>query len=137
MKHYGVPLVALLALSFILSCWSSNYQVYTGPPPRTTPLDSATTGAGGYQLSSLPESLTVDFLVPDNGPCSVKVDFHDSLTRLVRRIVDSVYAPGKYSITWDKKDSAGALISEGHYFYKFLICGKEYTRSLDYRRRWR
>lgn len=123
-----------LTAVWLLACCGSNYQVYTGPPPRTAPLDDK--GAGPYQPTELPKVLIVDFDVPGNDPCSVRVELRNPGTKLVRTIVDSVYSPGKHSIEWDRKDSSGVVIREGLYYYQFHICGKSSTLRLDYRRRW-
>jgi len=123
-----------LTAVWLLACCASNYQVHTGPPPREAPLDDK--GAGPYQPLELPKSLTVDFEVPGNDPCSVRVELRNSGIKLVRTIVDSVYSPGRYSIEWDRTDSSGVVIREGLYFYQYHICGKTSTLRLDYRRRW-
>jgi hypothetical protein len=109
--------------------------VYTGPPPRTVPLDS--TGAEGYHLTYLPGTLTVEFRVPGEEPCSVRVELRNSGTQLERVLVDSVYSPGEYFHNWSRKDEKGEVLRPGLYYYKFYICGKPSTLKLDYRQRYR
>jgi hypothetical protein len=138
MKHnrFG-SLLILLSIALLSSCWSDNSVIYTGPPPRTTPLDSAAlVGADEYSLSRLPKTLEFDFRVDGDQPCSVKVELRDSGTRLVRRLIDSVYSPGLHKITWDATDSNKVRIRPSFYYYKMYICGKSSTRQLDYRRHW-
>lgn len=119
---------------FFLSCAaSSNTNTYTGPPPRTGPLVNDT--SYHQKLSDLPDSLQVDFEVPGNEPCSVRVELHNSATRLVRTVVDSVYSPGKYSLKWNKKDSAGQTIRQGLYYYKYYVCRDSFVRRMEYRAR--
>jgi len=136
MRSFILLGIGVLIASLIISCWSSNTEVYTGPPPRATPLDSIVAEADKWEMVPLPDSLTAEFRVPGDRPCSVKVEFRDVGTRLVRTIIDTVYSPGEYSITWDKKDSVGVPIKEGRYYYQFHICGKSSTQSVRYFRQW-
>nr|MBN2276843.1 hypothetical protein [candidate division Zixibacteria bacterium] len=133
-RFLPVALIIVLGLVFTGCLWSSNTATHTGPPPRTAPLDTA--GSDSYHLSYLPESLTVEFTVPGNKPCPVKVNLHKTPRQIIRVIVDSVFAPGKYAISWDKKDSAGGRLPQGLYYYHYYICDSSYTQSLDYRRHW-
>jgi len=114
--------------------WSSNTTTYTAPPPREPATDSS--GADGYHLTYLPESLLVEFEVPGDKPCSVRVELHKTPRAVIRMVVDSVFDPGQYSIKWDKLDSAGNRLSQGLYYYHYFICDKNYTKKLDYRRHW-
>ena len=136
MKIIARLFLFVLPALLLAACWSSNKAVHTGPPPRTTPIESDTTGAGPYRLSEVPESLSVDFTVPGDTACPVRIEFRNSGTKLVRVLADSVYAPGTYNITWDRTDSSGVLISFGLYYYKFYICEKTSTLKVDYRRHW-
>jgi hypothetical protein len=136
MKRFAGILLPLVLAALLSACWSSNTAVYTGPPARTTPLEADTTGAGPYHLSDVPDSLSVDFVVPGDTACPVRIEFRNAGTKLVRVLADSIYAPGKYNITWDRTDSSGVLISFGFYYYKFYICDKTSTLKVDYRRHW-
>jgi flagellar hook assembly protein FlgD len=121
----------------LVSCWSSNSVTYTGPPPRTAPLDStATLGADGYQLSKLPKKLAIDFQVKGDEPCSVKIELRNSGTKLVRVLIDSIYSPGSHTLRWEALDGNKMRLKEGYYYYKKYICGKPSTLKLDYRRHW-
>jgi len=136
MKEILRIILVLCLFGLIVSCWSNNNAVYTGPPPRTTPLD--TTGAEGYKWSRLPESLFVEFVVNENkGSCPVRVEVHNSGTRLVRVVIDSVYSSGSYKLLWDRLDSAGVLLQPGKYYYQYSICDSIYTYSFDFRRQLR
>jgi hypothetical protein len=129
--------MALITTVLVLSCSGSNRQVFTGPPPRTTPLDSVKAGVEPYKLGDLPDSLSFSFTVPGDTACPVVVELHDSGTRLLRTLIDSVYSPGTYGLTWDKKDSTGNFIREQRfYYYQFIICGDSSTLKFDYRRQW-
>jgi hypothetical protein len=119
----------------LLTCGHSNQMTYTGPPPRTTPLD--TTGAGHRKSSLPPKILTVDFEVPGADSCRVKIEVHNSSKKLIRDIVDSAYAPGKYSINWIAKSNDSVFFDDGVYYYQFDICGRVFTRTLRYRSIWK
>jgi len=132
-KISGIFILSLIAV-VLVSCFGKNYDTYTGPPPREGPLEGE--GAGGYQLSSLPESLAVEFVVPEGAPCSVKVELRNLGTKLVRTVIDSVYSPGAYKLWWDRLDSAGVRIRPKLYYYKYYICDSSYTERMDYRYHW-
>jgi len=127
-------ILGLIAAS-MLACFSGDTRVYTGPPPRTTPLDSGLTGGPGRKLVPLPDSLTYGFAVPGQQPCSVRVEFYTVANNLVRVLLDSVYAPGQYNMKWAARDSTGQKLKERRYFYKYIICGKETTQRINYRRK--
>jgi len=124
----------MLVMVILVSCFSNKYETYTGPPPREIPLEGD--GADGYQLSSLPDSLLIEFAVHGDKPCPVKVELRNLGTRLVRLIIDSVYSPGSYKIYWDRLDSNGVRIRPALYYYKHYICDSSFTQKLDYRYHW-
>lgn len=133
MKELMRLIIVLACFGMLLSCWSDNSAVYTGPPPRTSPLD--TVGADPYKWAPLPESLFVEFgVAEDKGPCPVRVELRNSGTRLVRVIIDSVFASGSYKLQWDRLDSNGVLISPGMYFYQYSVCDSLFTYKMDFRR---
>jgi len=133
MKELLRLIFVLFLFGLLLSCWSSNTTIYTGPPSRTSPLD--TTGAPPYEWSHLPESLFVEFTVAeDKGSCPVRVELHNSGTRLVRVIIDSIFASGSYKLQWDRLDSSGVLLRPGLYYYQYSICDSVFTYRLDFRR---
>lgn len=134
MKQFTGILILVLTTAILASCFSKNHEIYTGPPPREGPL--VDNDAGGYRLSKLPDTLFVEFEIPGEQPCPVKVTLHNLGTRLVRRIIDSVYAPGSYKMVWDKLDSNGVRIRPALYYYQYSICDSVYTQRLDFRYHW-
>ncbi|MEP7029221.1 MAG: FG-GAP-like repeat-containing protein, partial [Candidatus Eisenbacteria bacterium] len=46
--------------------------------------------------------------------------FFDVRGRVVRTLVDQVVPPGRYQVTWDGKDDAGARVGSGVYFYEYV-----------------
>jgi hypothetical protein len=132
MKELLRLIFVLLLFSLLVSCWSNNRATYTGPPPRTSPLD--TTGADPYYWAPLPGTLYVEFAVAeDKDSCPVRIELHNTGTRLVRVIIDSVFASGEYKLRWDRLDSAGVLISPALYYYQYSICDSVYTYRMDFR----
>jgi len=116
-------------------CWSHKTQVYTGPPPAEPGDPEKDTGAGGPYWIPPPKILSVTFTVPGTEPCSARVTLLNVDNRPVRRIIDSVYAPGDYDIVWNKLDSAGRTIDEGWYYYHYEVCDSVWNKVLKYRRR--
>ncbi len=134
MKNIPAIFIFCLIANVLLSCFSKNHDIYTGPPPREGPL--VDNDPGGYRLSKLPDSLFVEFIVSGDQPCPVKVSLHNLGTRLVRSIIDTTYSPGSYKITWDKLDSNGVRIRPALYYYQYKICDSVYTQRLDFRYHW-
>ncbi|MFC1511641.1 FlgD immunoglobulin-like domain containing protein [Candidatus Latescibacterota bacterium] len=58
---------------------------------------------------------SISFSVPSNG--LVKVTIYDILGREVRTLVNGAYTAGTYSVVWDARDTRGAQVSAGVYFY--------------------
>ena len=54
----------------------------------------------------------------------VNISIYDVSGRLVRTLVDEFKVGGDYRIAWDGKDSHGAPVSTGVYFYR-LIAGED------------
>lgn len=137
----ALRIIALVILAAaVLSCGSAkNKAVYTGPPSREVPLDSVgNAGAGPYRLGPFPEQFAVEFYVPGEKPCSVKIDFYSSAHKLIHHLADSVYAPGSHKILWDNDDGTGHRIPERiTYYYKIKVCDRTYTDGFFYRREYR
>jgi hypothetical protein len=132
-----LSVIAFVVLTgFGLSGCPSQYGTYTGPPPRTEPLDSIKGDAGGYHWSKAPDSVEVKFAVTHKEPCRVKITVHRTITKPVTTVVDSVYAPGEYTIWYNLTDSNGIKLGRRYFFYKFDICDSVYTYRLDNRIRY-
>ena len=123
-----------------MSCGSSkNKSIYTGPPAREIPLDSVkNSNAGPYRLEPMADSFAVEFNVPGEEPCSVKIDFYNSAHKLIHHLADSVFAPGSHKVIWDNDDGTGKRIPERiTYYYKIKVCDRTYTQGFFYRRGYR
>jgi hypothetical protein len=125
-------IIIVVFAGLMCACWSSNYTIHTGPPPRTTPLDSAKKPIGTIYVQP-PDSLDVSFEVPGDTVCPVMIKLKNIATQTVRVIVDSAYSPGRYTVRWDAADSSGAKLKKQLYFYKFYICDQTRTLRMDYR----
>ena len=131
MRFISFILIILFA-GLMCACWSSNYSKHTGPPPRTTSLDSAKRPIGSIYVQP-PDTLEVSFEVPGDTLCPVRIELKNVSTQTVRVVVDSIYSPGKHAFKWFAADSTGAKLQKQLYYYKFYICDKARTLRMDYR----
>jgi hypothetical protein len=58
----------------------------------------------------------------------VRVAIHDSAGRLVRVLEDGDLPPGRYSRSWDGRDSVGRAVPSGLYFYSAESSGQRVVR---------
>ncbi|MFQ5650561.1 MAG: cohesin domain-containing protein [bacterium] len=70
--------------------------------------------AQNYPNPFNPET-AIQFSVPVAG--RVQVIIYNSLGRAVRELVNSEYAPGTHSVTWDGRDDSGQAAASGIYLY--------------------
>ena len=54
----------------------------------------------------------------------------NTLGQEVRALVDEFQHSGKYTVTWDGKDSSGREVTSGIYFYRLQIEGFTTTRQM-------
>lgn len=134
MRNASGLIVSILTALILQACWSGNSAVYTGPPPRTMPLDSAK-APSEVKLEAPSDSLEISFSVPGDTACSVVVEVRNLGQQQLRVLVDSIYSPGTYEIRWAAEDSAGIHLPYTVYYYQLNICGKIHTKSLDYRKK--
>jgi len=71
---------------------------------------------------------TIRFELPTVTP--VKLQVFDVGGRLVRTLSDQTYEPGHHSLQWDGRDSRGAQVDSGVYFYVFSTDRKEFARQM-------
>lgn len=64
---------------------------------------------------------TIRFTLPSRGTATLAI--YDAEGRLVRMLLDDVVPAGTTAITWDGRNSAGATVTSGVYFYR-LTSGK-------------
>jgi flagellar hook assembly protein FlgD len=62
------------------------------------------------------ERATIAFDLPEAS--HVTLGIYDLQGRLIRRLVDRPYGPGRWSATWDRTDDAGKRVTNGVYFYR-------------------
>ena len=58
------------------------------------------------------------FQLPDQTP--VQIALYDHSGRLVRVLASGTYAPGRYQVVWDGKDTEGHALPSGTYFYQVV-----------------
>ena len=118
----------------ISGCFGSKKAVYFSPPPRTIPLDSVKSEINPYQIAPPADSFLVEFFVPGDSSCPVKIEFKNSQHKVVRFLTDSVYSAGRNRLLWSSIDKKGNSIEFYHaYYYHITICDNTYTKSFYYR----
>jgi len=60
----------------------------------------------------------------------VSIDIYDATGRIVRNLVNSPYAAGEYTVTWDGKNDRGNESMAGVYFYTIKTANYKSTRKL-------
>ncbi|MBN2227086.1 MAG: hypothetical protein JW763_06945 [candidate division Zixibacteria bacterium] len=140
MRTVSVITITTLIILCAAGCFwrgNDNTATYTGPPERTVDLDRVVNDADPRYAHYIypPDTLTIGFVVPGKEPCRVMLDVRLTPERVVRTLIDSVYAPGSYAHTWSVKNERGVGLQYKLYFYNFNICGEVSTRRLDYRRK--
>ncbi|MFA7289106.1 MAG: glycoside hydrolase family 3 C-terminal domain-containing protein [Melioribacteraceae bacterium] len=66
-------------------------------------------------------STTIEYQLPKEG--IVKIEIYNSLGQLVKVLSDLYQNAGKYSISWNGKDTNGSSVSSGIYFYRMSTEG--------------
>jgi len=138
MRTLTVIIVTASIIMAVAGCWhGEKNQIYTGPPPRTVDLDDVENEANPRYAKYIypPDSLVVGFVVPGNEPCRVSIEVRKTVKSVVRKVVDSVFAPGSHTYVWSVKNDRGVGMKYDLYFYYLEICDKVSTRRLDYRRK--
>ena len=59
---------------------------------------------------------TINYTIPKEG--NVKIEVYDITGKLVTTLVNGVMNSGKYSVTWDGRNSAGQSVGSGIYLYR-------------------
>lgn len=110
-----------------------DYVIYTGPPGRTTDLDSVDDLTGQVRKKRPPDNLTLEFAVVDADSCRVIINLHLTPDKIVRHVADGIYERGLHTITWNTLSKDKSPLPENVYFYMFYNCGKITTKRLNYR----
>ncbi len=71
---------------------------------------------------------TISFGLPEAG--YTRVEVFDILGRTVRTLVDGYYEAGTYDVIWNGKESQGAAVGSGVYFYSIHSKGFTATRKM-------
>ncbi|MCH7955348.1 MAG: T9SS type A sorting domain-containing protein [Candidatus Marinimicrobia bacterium] len=61
---------------------------------------------------------------------NVKLIIYNILGQEVTRLVDATQGPGRYSVTWNGKNQAGASLSSGLYMYRIISGDFVQTRKM-------
>lgn len=60
----------------------------------------------------------------------VRLSLYDLAGRLVRTLADEAFGSGRYALTWDGRDDAGAAVSSGVYVYRLEVDGQTRERKM-------
>lgn len=73
-------------------------------------------------------STRISFALPQGD--RVRLTIYDVLGRQVRMLADGEYPAGRHELEWDGRDSDGAAVASGVYFYKLETAGQSATRKM-------
>jgi flagellar hook assembly protein FlgD len=59
----------------------------------------------------------------------VEIGIYNVAGRLVKSLVSSDQAPGRYEAVWDGRDDAGASVTHGVYFLRAYVGGQRVAAS--------
>lgn len=71
---------------------------------------------------------SIAFSVAQSSP--TRIDVFDVAGRRVRTLVDEVRSPGRHQVSWDGRDGARRLVSNGVYFYRLQVGDWTDTRKM-------
>lgn len=74
------------------------------------------------------EAATIQFDLPQRG--AVALGIYDVAGRLVRRLADESFEPGRYSRTWDGSTDAGTHAAAGLYYVRLAAPGGRLTKAI-------
>ncbi len=82
--------------------------------------------AAGFRLEQnrpnpFSEKTTMTFLVPE--AAELRIEVLDQLGRPVALLAEGSYAPGSYSLHWDGRDAAGAILANGSFHCRLIATG--------------
>jgi len=75
-------------------------------------------------------STTITFELPPGETRSVELYIHDLRGKLVRKLLDRPFPPGRHSVVWDGKDEKGIDAPSGIYFYTLVTGGERRTGKM-------
>ena len=135
-KRILLPILLILGcIILIIACFGPKNNVFVTPPQREIPLDSVKVEIDPYRLVPPVDSFLIEFSVPGNSSCPVKIELRNALHKIERSLTDSVYAAGPNRLFWSRMDQNGDSIKTLHaYYYQITICDSTYTKSFYYRR---
>jgi flagellar hook assembly protein FlgD len=129
---YRLIIFGILSAILFLSCGNPNQKTYTSVPSKASDLDSNKREIVLPGIQPVPKTYTVNFIVPCNDTCRVKIGVYHPSRQLVRALVDSIYSPGNHSFEWDRRGNDKNVLKTGLYYYQFEICGKISTLRLTH-----
>ncbi|MBN2288681.1 MAG: T9SS type A sorting domain-containing protein, partial [Candidatus Glassbacteria bacterium] len=63
-------------------------------------------------------STTISYAIPGPGEVDTRLEVYNLRGQLVRVLAQGVQGPGRHRVSWDGRDSGGAEVASGVYFYR-------------------
>lgn len=104
---------------------------YGSPPPTGAPEPGSAVAGVELRIAGpnpFRERTRFDWSVPRAGAASVTV--YDAAGRRVRGLVDGAVAAGAHAATWDGRNGAGRMVSDGVYFVTLRASGTVVSRRV-------
>ncbi len=74
---------------------------------------------------------TIEYAIPASAAAvNVSVSVYDVAGRLIRTLVERAEGPGFHSVVWDGRDTRGAAVGSGVYFYRITAGGFRADRKM-------
>lgn len=87
-----------------------------------------------FSLQNFPNpfnpSTLMGYSIPQGPESRVSLSIYDVHGKLVRKLVDDVQPSGRYTVSWDGKDSRGSSVASGIYFYRLQAGGFSSMKKL-------
>jgi hypothetical protein len=74
-------------------------------------------------------STTLEFTIGDR-PLVARVVIYNLLGQEIRELANSAFTPGRHSLVWDGRNSRGAQVATGVYFYRLESGEQSVTRKM-------
>jgi hypothetical protein len=119
-------------LQGLFSPWSDPLTLMVNPPVRVQlsdqPVPPEVTFLEPVYPNPFNGAATITFRLADPG--AVTVQIFDLLGREMVTASDGKYLPGRYSTTWDGRDSRGSVAGSGVYIVRLQTGGRSFTRKI-------
>jgi len=112
--------------SFRNDVWRLNWSSFVAVDPLVPPVSLRFEFAPPRPNPSR-GSVSFDISIPHDSPVSLVV--YDSAGRVVHRVADAPFAPGRHVLVWDRRNDDGRVVPSGIYFVRLQAPGVLLTRK--------